>query len=79
MVTKKASKGKDTGKARRKLAVKKETLKDLTVKGAGAKGGLINIGGIGGAGGGLMAKRTWDRYCFSKVDTCLCKTQLDCI
>ena len=64
MATKRVG-GKASEKPRRKLALSKETLKDLSVKGNDVKGGLL--------------PRTQDRYCFSKIDTCLCKTQLDCI
>jgi hypothetical protein len=50
---------------RPKLALSKDTLRDLTVKGTDVKGGIL--------------PRTQDRYCFSNNATCLCKTQLDCI
>ena len=65
MATKKVGGQKASGKTRSKLALSKETLKDLTVEGTSIKGGLM--------------ARTMDRYCFSKNATCLCKTQLDCI
>jgi|SoiMethySBSTD1v2_1073268.scaffolds.fasta_scaffold6914415_1 hypothetical protein len=65
MATKKTSGRKASETSRRKLVLSKETLKDLTVKGTEIKGGML--------------PRTEDRHCFSRNDTCLCKTQLDCI
>ena len=57
--------GKAADNPRRKLGLSKETLKDLTVKGNGVKGGIL--------------PQTQNRQCFSNNATCLCKTQLDCI
>lgn len=65
MATKKVGGRMASEKPRRKLALSKETLKDLTVKGTGVKGGML--------------PPTENRHCFSNNVTCLCKSQLDCI
>ena len=57
--------GRKASANRPKLALSKDTLRDLTVKGTDIKGGAL--------------PRTENRYCFSNNVTCLCKTQLDCI